>query len=188
VEKDRELLERHAPFAVEAAGRAPAGQSVVQAALLLHERELDGLAAGRVEVRRRRAVPLDELRGGPLGVLRDLRLIGRQREVGVAESRREVVERRSGVPGDRGQHLVAATQLGERLVVAIEEQQPAAGELPDAAGVLHLGPLHLGDLEQQPERIYLQRARFAGQRRRDERRVADAVDEEKRRSARVRQR
>jgi hypothetical protein len=92
------------------------------------------------------------------------------------------------VPGDRGQHLVAAAQLRERLVLAVDEQQPAAGELPQAARVLGLDPPGLRNPEQQPQVTRLEGAGLTRERGRDERRVALAVDEEKRRSARVRQR
>jgi hypothetical protein len=99
-----------------------------------------------------------------------------------------VEERRTRVPGDRGQQLVAAAQLFVRLVVAVDEQQPAAGELTNATRVLGLDPPGLRDSEEQAQVVELEQARLACQRRGDERRVAFAVDEEKRRSARVRQR
>jgi hypothetical protein len=133
-------------------------------------------------------VALDELRGGAGGVRRDLRLVGRQREIGVLEPRREVEERSSGVPRDRGQQLVAAAQLGERLVLAVDEQQSAARELPNAARVLSLEPPALRDPEEQAQVVRLERARLACQCGRNERRVTLAVDEEERCSARVRQR
>jgi hypothetical protein len=129
------------------------------------------------------AVALDELRRGSLGVGGDLPLVRRQRELGIAEPRREMVERRSGMPGDRSEQLVAAPELGKRVVVAVEEQQAAPRELSDPARVCDLRPLGVRDPEEQRQRLLLDRTCLSGQDRRDERRIARAVDEEERRSA-----
>jgi hypothetical protein len=120
-EDDGELLEGDRSLGSEAAGRTAGCKSLVHASRPANERQLDGFAADRVEVGGRRTVALDELRCGSLGVHGDLRLVRRQREVGIPEPRREVVERRPGMPGDRGERLVATPELREWLFVAVEE-------------------------------------------------------------------
>jgi hypothetical protein len=117
------------------------------------------------------------LRRDPLGV------VGKP-EVDVPQLRREVEAGGRRMPPRLREDPVAP----DELTVFLADQQATPAEVANGPRMLDLGPVALRNREQDRERVRLERCCLAGQGRGDERRIAFAVDEEKRRSANARQR